>query len=1086
MISRYAEYLRAVYSNSPVANSDKNFPPTLSRKFIKLALVKKEKESRAQAEKSINLTLQGDIDQILQDKELIKMDDILKVDDKVRLVVVEGAPGIGKSTLAWELCRQWPTLESLKRFSLVVLLRLQEEGVQSATDISDLFPCGDDPGLSSLVAQEVRAVNGEGVLFVFDGFDEFPSELREKSLVMDIISGSKYLPKATVLVTSRPSASAQLQERLQTGIGKHIEVVGFSEKESLEFARSVLGGTKLFDDFEAYLSANPVVKGMVYNPLNCAIVVGVYQDTYESNKPVPHTQTQLYTELIRGLLMRSEKYPLDSKLPDNLEDLKTHDSDLYQQLIEVGEYALYAKLRDQVIFKIIPKGCSDLGLYVKHTALYTGESSTTYSFYHITVQEYMIAFYISQLPADGLETLLKKGLSLYSTSMDIVWTFVAGLTKINDIRWDVVKMLFQHPTNELTRSLIDELYNLLSSFFCFIGFQSSCLPNNAFNISMKTLTMANHTSTETVNHFIPRCIYEAQAKREHCWRVFNEKKVKIYDYRVPNYDLYALGYSISVCSNTWNVHLRGIAREGLEMLGHGMKSVDYGGGSIDKLDLHWSQGIMNEGEHLLQIPHQILQHIKSLSLKGGDIDQRGFRNLAECIPYLHSLTSLDISANPGGDGSLVKLLKALREHGKLQTLLMDGIAIGMDDVKALTDLVQPSSPLKVSGYLLLLGPLAVDKCSGFLNLLQIPHQILQHIKIKSLSLKGCDIDQRGFENLAECIPYLHSLTSLDISDNPGGDGSLVKLLKALREHGKLQTLLMDGIAIGMDDVTALTDLVQPSSPLRVIGSLLLHGPLAVDNCSGFLNLLQIPHQILQHIKIKSLSLKGCDVQVGFKKLAECIPYLHSLTSLDISHNPGGDGSLVKLLKALREHGKLQTLLMHSITIGMDHVKALASLLQSSSNLKELAVGGSLLQPLDLEADVVKQLVKGVLAPSSLKTVTIRGCFYPLDYIEAISTTISSLTFECFMRLDSLNMPPRVNPRRVKGGTKLSHILRRNRSLKELKLHIPLDKDEIHDIIDSLKDNRSLERLWLSEEYHSQYFSESEKQAMDTRITLAHH
>ena len=95
------------------------------------------------------------------------MDDILKVDDKVRLVVVEGAPGIGKSTLAWELCRQWPTLESLKRFSLVVLLRLREEGVQSATDISDLFPCGDDPGLSSLVAQEIKRVNGNGVLFVF-------------------------------------------------------------------------------------------------------------------------------------------------------------------------------------------------------------------------------------------------------------------------------------------------------------------------------------------------------------------------------------------------------------------------------------------------------------------------------------------------------------------------------------------------------------------------------------------------------------------------------------------------------------------------------------------------------------------------------------------------------------------------------------------------------------------------------------------------------------------------------------------------------------------------------------------------------
>ena len=79
----------------------------------------------------------------------------------------------------------------------------------------------------------------------FDGFDEFPSELRQKSLVMDIISGSKYLPKATVLVTSRPSASAQLQAFLQTGIGRHIEVVGFSEREIFEFAHSLLANCLL-------------------------------------------------------------------------------------------------------------------------------------------------------------------------------------------------------------------------------------------------------------------------------------------------------------------------------------------------------------------------------------------------------------------------------------------------------------------------------------------------------------------------------------------------------------------------------------------------------------------------------------------------------------------------------------------------------------------------------------------------------------------------------------------------------------------------------------------------------------------------
>ena len=66
--------------------------------------MKKEKVSRAQADNFTRLTLQGDIDQILQDKEPIEMDDILRADDEVRLVVVEGAPGVGKSTLAWELC----------------------------------------------------------------------------------------------------------------------------------------------------------------------------------------------------------------------------------------------------------------------------------------------------------------------------------------------------------------------------------------------------------------------------------------------------------------------------------------------------------------------------------------------------------------------------------------------------------------------------------------------------------------------------------------------------------------------------------------------------------------------------------------------------------------------------------------------------------------------------------------------------------------------------------------------------------------------------------------------------------------------
>ena len=803
-LSCYADYLRAVYSTSPIAKSDK-FPPTISNVFVKLALVKKEKVTKAKADEFIRLTLQGDVDQIMQVKEPIVMDDILKADDEARLVVVEGAPGIGKSTLAWELCRQWLTLESLKRFSLVVLLRLREETVQSAKDINGFFPCGDDPDLSSRVVQKVKGEHGNGVLFVLDGFDEFPLHLRKSldSTVMNVIAG-KLLPKATILLTSRPSATTALQSDFQKSISKHIEIVGFSGAEIQEYAESIFGKTpKTLDSFNAYLSANPVVKGMMYNPLNCAIVVGVYQDTYQSGRSIPHTQTQLYTELTLCLLSRylsAKGDPLAKKLPDKLEGLP-HDSDLYQQLVKVGELAFNGKLKEEVIFKELPEGCSDLGLLVNHTALYTRSETTTYNFFHLTMQEYMSAFYISQLPADQQKFYFSR----QSMRWDVTWRFVAGLTKMQKIGWD-------------------------------------------------TFTYGENAFEEyRVSSLLVECLYEAQDVQS-CENIFSQSTAAVTPIkswmltRYSNYELYALGYCISVCSNITNVKIQHITQDGLEMLGHGMRSVEYhGGGSLElNLSSRLFEGVINEGQHLLHIPCQILKHIKTLTLM------------------------------------------------------------------------------------------------------------------------NCSIDQRGFENLAECVPYLHSLISLNISKNRGGEGSLVKLFQALKKHEKLQELYMHSINIGMTDVAALADLIQPSSSMKVLS-------------------------------VNSISFE------------------------------------------------------------------LYELLKSS------------------DADATKQLVMTVLSPSSLNTVFMLDSRNPLDFIESISDNISNLYFH-YLDQYSFLYPLTDNPNRIKGGTKFSRIIRENTSLKKLVLYIPLEKDEVHDIIDSLKDNCSLEMLVLVEGYHLQYFSE--QQALDPRVIFS--
>ena len=62
-----------------------------------------------------------------------------KVEGKFsKLVVIKGAPGGGKTTLSWELCRRWANGEVWTDYSLVVLLRLRDENVQEAVELVDI------------------------------------------------------------------------------------------------------------------------------------------------------------------------------------------------------------------------------------------------------------------------------------------------------------------------------------------------------------------------------------------------------------------------------------------------------------------------------------------------------------------------------------------------------------------------------------------------------------------------------------------------------------------------------------------------------------------------------------------------------------------------------------------------------------------------------------------------------------------------------------------------------------------------------------------------------------------------------------
>ena len=403
VLAEYKKYLQPIYNARVLAAADK-YLPTLDSPYINLAMIIRGRHDRGERDEFTLKTLHGGVDQILESKSPINIEELLSSGSSrkpVRFILVEGPPGIGKSTFAWELCRRWDEIESLRDYHTVVLLKLREKWVLNAMSLSDLFRYPFQPEFSRDIAREVHESHGQHLLLVLDGFDEVSHSFHEDSVIKSILC-RQLLPECTVILTTRPSAKATLESVCQPPVDKHVEIIGFTEEERVRYITEVFSKEpELQVNFLKYMFLVPHIKSMMYIPLNCAIIAQVYSESQSSHHlAIPRTRTQLYKALTHSLLVRHMKMKegnpeCTSTLP---EGLNKEEMDIFKVLAKFAFVSYHTCESKKVTFfkEDIPEGLVHFGFMNESTEMYAGKGvEQTFSFLHLSLQEYLAAWHIA-------------------------------------------------------------------------------------------------------------------------------------------------------------------------------------------------------------------------------------------------------------------------------------------------------------------------------------------------------------------------------------------------------------------------------------------------------------------------------------------------------------------------------------------------------------------------------------------------------------------------------------------------------------------------------------------------------------------
>ena len=424
---------------------DDRWRKSQSMSYVKLALSRFKLDFEDEQKKFVEAISDPEgVDKVYTVVKNDKIDykDIPTMVKQRKLVVISGAPGVGKSTLAKKLCQDISNKISDHNYDLVLLVELRD--LIAFKDLGEPFKLHhllqlftESTQVAVQLAMELQAHDGKGVLLILDGYDELLQELREGPFFTDLLAHSPKSPlhECDIVLTSRSILTSQIYHHLMktstAGDVTNIEVLGFTKAQVKHYAQQYFdaeGKKQLCPQFLAKLESVPQIFSLCSIPVELSRVCRVFL----AKNDLPPTLTEAYNDFVFEKLLLNCK---DDGVDSLLHLPPTHD---FYKLCEIAFSCVVeqkvmftsAELKDLSARYSNRESECDLLTARPVDKLRCVLAVDSFFFIHLTVQEFLSALHICRQEVEVQKEIWAKYLG--QPHMAQVWKFFSGLSKLDN------------------------------------------------------------------------------------------------------------------------------------------------------------------------------------------------------------------------------------------------------------------------------------------------------------------------------------------------------------------------------------------------------------------------------------------------------------------------------------------------------------------------------------------------------------------------------------------------------------------------------------------------------------------------------